>query len=151
MRFIACRLIFKSESSPLEEGGRDYVFSRHKLIRWLLSDPGFSGMVINRPRGLNFQEALWSDPDVEWEDSLTLAYPCFTCSRRWGDRHLLRLIQSGGWRKGGTGDLSTAGVCFVSLCFLVCVGFFFFFFFVYYTLCPKTKRPLKHMASPWWP
>lgn len=26
-------LVFKSESCPLEEGGRDYVFSRHRLIR----------------------------------------------------------------------------------------------------------------------
>lgn len=24
---------FKSESCPLEKGGRDYVFSRHRLIR----------------------------------------------------------------------------------------------------------------------
>lgn len=54
----------------LRKGGRDYVFSRHRLIRWLLSDPEFSGMVINRPSGLNFQEALWSAPDVEWERTI---------------------------------------------------------------------------------
>lgn len=35
----------------------------------------------------------------------------------------MRLIKSEWGRKGGTGDLSTAGVCFVSLCFRVCVFF----------------------------
>lgn len=71
------------------------------------------------------------------EDNSTLAYPCFTWSRKQGDRHVARLIKSEGGRKGGTGDLSTAGVCFVSLCFHVCV-----FFHLLHSL-PSDQKTIK--------
>lgn len=65
-----------------------------------------------------------------------LDYPYFTQSRKWGDRHLAWLIKSEGG-KGGTEDPSTAGVCFVSLCFHV-----FFPFHLLHSL-PSDQKTIK--------
>lgn len=62
-------------------------------------------------------------------------------AERWGDRHLLSMIKSGAGR-GGTGDLFTAGVCFVSLCFLDCVCFFSFI--TLSALKPKDYKNVWH-------
>lgn len=81
---------------------------------WLLIGPEAS--TSRRPSD---QLQMWNE-----RGQFCIRRSMFHMKQKEADRHLVRLIKSEqrreGGRKGGTGDLSTAGVCFVSLCFHVC-------------------------------
>lgn len=94
---------------------------------WLLIGPEAS--TSRRPSD---QIQMWNERG-RFDVSLSM----FHMKRRWGDGHLLRLIKSGGGREEGRDrrPFHSRSVFCESLFSCLWV------FFIYYTLCPKTKRP----------